>query len=208
MAARRRGRGSLRRRPPRIDERKRFVIFCEGEVTEPGYLKALERLHGVQNIAVLDIYESGGTPRTLVERAKKTKTEAGHPAAGDTEYWCVFDVEAPKPHPGLRDAVVIARDNGIRVAISNPCFELWLVLHYTDQTAWLDTAAAVSLRRRYDGSTGKGIDGAAYVQRRADAVDRAKKLESKHEGDMTEFPNNNPSSGMFELVEAVGPSIG
>ena len=29
----------------------------------------------------------------------------------------------------------MARDNGIRVAISNPCFELWLVLHYAQQTA-------------------------------------------------------------------------
>ena len=101
----------------------------------------------------------------------------------------------------------MARDNSIRVAISNPCFELWLVLHYAEQTAWLDTAAAVALRSRYDGSAGKGLDGATYVRRRADAVNRARKLEAMHEGDRREFPNDNPSSGMFRLVEAVEPPV-
>lgn len=173
-ARRRRGGGSLRRRAPRIDERKRLVVFCEGKVTEPGYLRALERHHGVTNIAVFDIREGGGVPRTLVERAKKAKTEADPAAADNTEYWCVFDVEAPKPHPGLQDAVVMARDNGIRVAVSNPCFELWLILHFADRTAWLDTATAESQRSQYDGSTGKSINGKDYVHRRMDAVGRAK----------------------------------
>ena len=204
-AQRRRGGGPLRRRAPRIDERKRFVIFCEGKVTEPGYLRALERHHGVAKIAAFDIREGGAVPRTLVERAKKAKTEAGPVATENTEYWCVFDVEAPEPHPELQNAVVMARDNGIRAAVSNPCFELWLVLHYADQTAWLDTAAAETLRCRHDGSAGKSINGEDYVHRRMDAVNRAKQLKSKHEGDMTKFPDDNPSSGMFELVEAVEP---
>lgn len=204
MAARQRGGGSLRRRAPRTDERKRYVVFCEGRVTEPGYLVALERYHRVTRNFVFDIHEGVGPPRTLVERAKQAKTEAGTVAA-DTEYWCVFDVEAPEPHPGLQDAVVMARDNGIRVAVSNPCFELWLILHYADRTAWLTTATAESLRSQYDGSTGKGINGEDYVQHRMDAVGRAKNLKSRHEGDMTRFPDDNPSSGMFKLVEAVEP---
>ena len=38
MAPRRRGERPLRRRAPQIDERARFVIFCEGELTEPLYV--------------------------------------------------------------------------------------------------------------------------------------------------------------------------
>ena len=34
--------------------------------------------------------------------------------------------------------VASAGANGIRLAISNPCFELWLILHFQDHTAWLD----------------------------------------------------------------------
>ena len=207
MPSRRRGRGSLRRRSPYLEVRRRLVVFCEGSVTEPGYLKSLERLHGPQNIATFDILEVGLPPRKLVEKAKIAKAEAEDSAEGDTEYWCVFDVEAPTPHPLIRDAVVMARDNGIRVAVSNPCFELWLLLHYADRTGWLTTAEAVALRGQYDGSTGKGLDGDGYVRRRAEAVARARKLEAMHRSDITDFPHDNPSSGMFKLAEAVEPPI-
>jgi hypothetical protein len=34
-----------------------------------------------------------------------------------------------------------ARDNGIRIAISNPCFELWILLHFQDQRAHIERGA-------------------------------------------------------------------
>jgi len=43
--------------------------------------------------------------------------------------WCVFDVD---DHPRVADARQMAADNGIELAISNPCFELWLLLHFRD----------------------------------------------------------------------------
>ena len=55
--------------------RAKRLVFCEGTITEPGYLRALERHHGVTSIAAFDIREGGGAPRTLVERAKQAKTE-------------------------------------------------------------------------------------------------------------------------------------
>ncbi|MFT7647504.1 MAG: hypothetical protein ACI8Y4_002253 [Candidatus Poriferisodalaceae bacterium] len=48
------------------------------------------------------------------------------------EIWCVFDTDE---HPNLEQAVAEAADSNIRTARSNPCFELWLVLHVADQTA-------------------------------------------------------------------------
>lgn len=180
-------------------------MFCEGEVTEPAYLTALQRFHGVNGVAALDIREVGCTPWTLVERASEAMIRGGRADAENTEYWCVFDVEAPTPHPRLKDAFVMARDHGIRMAISDPCFELWLILHYADRAGWLSTADAERLRREHDGSTGKGLDGVEYAQRRADAGRRAGKLEAMHERDGRQFPKDNPSSGMYRLVEAVEP---
>lgn len=58
----------------------------------------------------------------------------------------------PGTHPGLTDAIEQARQNGIWLAISNPCFELWLVLHFQDQSAWLDSDGACRLRRELDAS--------------------------------------------------------
>ena len=97
------------------------------------------------------------------------------------------------------------RRNDVRLAISNPCFELWLALHCVDHTRWLDTEAAGKLRRDQDGSTGKGLDSATYMSRRADAARRARSLTAKHEGDGTIFPDDNPSSGMYLFLEAIEP---
>ncbi|MGH3940412.1 MAG: RloB family protein, partial [Pseudonocardiaceae bacterium] len=69
--------------------------------------------------------------------------------------WCVFDVEWPKNHPNLKQAIQLARDHNIRLAISNPCFELWLILHFEDQTAFLNTDEAETRSRKLDGRSGK-----------------------------------------------------
>ena len=40
-------------------------------------------------------------------------------------------------HHKYADAIKMANDNGFRLAISNPCLELWFLLHFHDQTAWI-----------------------------------------------------------------------
>ncbi len=203
MARRRRGAKPLNRRAPQIDERDRFVIFCEGELTEPLYLKAFASLPEVRSIATLDIRGMGYEPRRLVEEAKNVKRSERNHWIGVTKYWCVFDVEAPKPHDRLHEAVQMASDNDISVAISNPCFELWLVLHYTNHEGWIGNDDCDRLRRRQDNSKGKSLDGAAYMSRRRDAIKRAKRLATMHVRANRVLPDDNPSSSMYHLLEDI-----
>ena len=158
-------------------------------------------------MATLKIHGLGYEPRRLVEEARAAKRSERGQSNGATEYWCVFDVEAPTPHARLHEAVQMARDNGISVAVSNPCFELWLVLHYTDHEGWINNDDCRSLRRQHDGSQGKGVDGAAYMPRRRDAIMRARRLASLHASANRELPDDNPSSGLYRLLEAVEPPI-
>ena len=206
MAPRRRGERPLRRRAPQIDKRARFVIFCEGELTEPLYLKAFASLQEVRSVATLDIHGMGCEPRKLVEEARAAKRSERGQSTGITKYWCVFDVEAPTPHARLHEAVQMARDNGISVAISNPCFELWLVLHYTDHERWIDNDDCGSLRRRQDSSQGKSLDSAVYMPRRHQAIKRAKRLTIMHASANRELPKDNPSSSLYRLLEAIDQS--
>ncbi len=203
MATRRRGERPLRRRAPQRDELARFVVFCEGTLTEPLYLKAFASLQKVRDVATLDIRGMGYDPRRLVEYAKETKRLERRQQTGSTNYWCVFDVEAPTPHARLSDAVQMARDNDISVAISNPCFELWLVLHYTDRDRWINNYDCRGLLRQYDNSQGKQLVGDVYMPLRHQAIKRAKRLSALHASASRRHPNDNPSSSLYRLLEAI-----
>jgi len=147
--------------------------------------------------------DSGAVPLTLVTKADEARARSDGKWGEIDEVWCIFDVEWPQNHPNLKKALDLAKASNVKVAVSNPCFELWLLLHFHDQTAWLDTSAAKRWVRRHDPNGGKSLDGATYMPRRAEAANRARLLEERHRGDGTKFPNDNPSSGMYRFLEAV-----
>jgi hypothetical protein len=192
----------LRRRTAIRPERKTIVVFCEGEATEPDYINALKRLPEIrENTAiVIEIEPGSGVPLPLVDRAIKR--------ARDTEVdecWCVFDVEWPGNHPNLPEAIRLAEAHGIGLAVSNPCFELWLALHYEDCGAFMSTGDAERRSRRLDGRAGKRIDAGMYMGRRQEAAARAVALEKRHLANGTTFPDDNPSSGMYKFLAAIEP---
>ncbi len=207
MARARQNRRQLRRRGPQIGQRTRFVIFCEGEVTEPVYLKELARRPRVREVATLDVHGMGREPRQLVEEAQRVKNLERRQKAGPAQYWCVFDVEAPNQHQRLHEAVQMAHGSDIGAAVSNPCFELWLLLHYTDRHSWIDNDTCRQLRHQSDGSQGKGLDAPAYMSLLSEAIRRTNQLEVLHERAERVFPNNNPSSTMNRLIQAIDPTL-
>ena len=204
---RRRKARSLRRRVAFRKPKRTFLVFCEGTRTEPEYIEALKHEPEVRDTASveirIDMDASGAVPMTLVNAAAKARVRNSQEQGEIDEVWCLFDVEWPQNHPKLPEARAKAAESDVRLAISNPCFEIWLALHFENRTAWLDSAAAGKLRRYHDKSSSKGLDGSEYMPRRADAAQRARDLTAKHAGDGTAFPDDNPSSGMYLLLEAI-----
>ncbi|HEX4834378.1 MAG TPA: RloB family protein [Trebonia sp.] len=192
--------------------RKTLVVFCEGETTGPQCLLALKQEPFVKDAAAVDIRvetgHGGAVPLTLVALATAARARSAAEEAEIDEFWCVFDVEWPRNHPHLPEAIARAKANGIRLAISNPCFEPWLILHYRDHGSWLDNDDAVRLRRHLDGSANKSLDAASYMPLIEDAVRRAVALDRRHERNGSEFPRNNPHSGMHHLIASVRPPAG
>jgi hypothetical protein len=137
-----------------------------------------------------------------IEARDKERREQGE----IDEFWCVFDVEWPTNHTTLGDALRLADKSGIQLAVSNPCFELWLVLHFADCDAWLDNDQARRRRRQHDGKLDKGLDPARYMPNRHVAGARAVRLERRHVKDGTASPHDNPSSGMHRLISSVEPA--
>lgn len=191
---------SLKRRGPIKEERFVIALFCEGAATEPQYFQALAKLPEIREKTNLDlrIDLSGAVPLTLVQQAVSAKYNESADA-----YWCIFDVEWPKQHPHLREAMALAKKEEIPVAVSNPSFELWLVLHHKDHRAHLDTNQAIHERKKIDGSGDKNLDPAKYLAFRSTASSRAEALTKRHASDGNQMPHDNPSSNVYALVAAI-----
>jgi hypothetical protein len=199
---------SVRRRHPKPlgrsfahrTELRTIVVFTEGSLSEPDYVNGLRRLPHIRgNVALrVEIHPEHRVPLTLVRMA----VERSRDPEVD-ECWCIFDVEWPKNHPNLAAAVALAQDNGVRLAISNPCFELWLILHHQDHTRFDHTAIVESLSRSLDGRAGKSVDATRYLPLRKEAAHRARLLAKRHEREGTRFPNDNPSSGMYLFLQSL-----
>ena len=182
-------------------ELRTVVVFCEGKNSEPDYINGLKKLPEVaENTALnLEIHPEQGVPLTLVKMAAERLAD---PEVD--ECWCIFDVEWPKNHPNLFNAKQLAQAKGVQLVISNPCFEVWLILHHCEFARFATTAEAESMSRKLDGRPGKSIEASVYMPLRKQAARRAERLEQRHKRNATTFPDDNPSSGMHHLLRALG----
>jgi len=78
---------SLRRRRPLREPRKRFLLFCEGEVTEPEYFGGWRRFLRNRLIQI-EISPERGDPLRLVQRAVSTKVAAERQAKRERDETC------------------------------------------------------------------------------------------------------------------------
>lgn len=126
-------RASNQPRRPRRDVRQpgRVIrVLSEGEVTEADYFDYWRRQHPEIRVDI-DQRTAGWKPLKRVGYARDLKRRQPRRDPEFDEIWCVFDVDE---HEDVNSAVAEARDSGIKTAVSNPCFELWLVLHVEDWT--------------------------------------------------------------------------
>ena len=173
-------------------------------MTEEEYLKHYHRRFRAR--VNVEIHEFHGTPLALVERAVQEKganakaEKRGRGRAHD-QVWCVFDVDV---HPHLAEAIELATRNEINLAISNPCIELWFLLHFAEQSAYIDRHAAQKTAK-FHLRCEKVLTSAALELLDEGfelAKERAQRLEEKHRGDGTPAPGN-PSSGAWRIVDAI-----
>ncbi len=112
-----------------------IIIAAEGECTEKIYFEALRSR--VQNsrvhIKILERSEEDrhhSSPESVLNQLVKYKKE--NQIAVDDELWLVID----KDHWTVKALKMVAQRcvqrSKLHLALSNPCFELWLLLHRVD----------------------------------------------------------------------------
>lgn len=107
------------------------LIVTEGAETEPRYFETLKVQWRLTGIKVKRA--SASAPIHVVETAIRLREEAAKTSKGSAflapfdEVWAVVDHDQ---HTTLNDALALARRESVNIALSKPCFELWLLLHF------------------------------------------------------------------------------
>ena len=180
---------------------KLFIVATEGKETEKQYFRIFNNSR--IKVEILATTEDGkSSPEYVLERLDIFKER--YDLDEDDMLWLVSDVDrwgAKK----LSSVCSQARQKGYNLAISNPCFEVWLTLHFEDinnQDRTCDNFKA-RLRTILGSYNGSNLDISAYKQNIENAVNRAKNL---HQISQQDWP---PTLGthVYRLVEILQESL-
>lgn len=185
--------------------RERFLICCEGEKTEPNYFgKFPIKIDLVQ----IDI-ESGANTLGLINDALKRKEKAEKANRPYNQVWCVFDRDSRSTTPDqFNKAIQKAQNFKIRVAYSNPCFELWYYLHFHYIVAAIDCAEytrklSVYLKKEYEKNSEEMYE--CLKGKQQTAIKNGKRLQFNRPFCNPE--KDNPSTTVHLLVDALNAFI-
>lgn len=185
-----------------------ILVVCEGAVTEPEYLHGFASARHNPRVRI-DVHGGKGAPRTIVEYARDLKKAQEKQAKREKddnllydEVWCVFDVDE---HPNIENAKQMARDNGLELAVSNPCIELWLWLHFAEQPGMKDRHKLRDMMKMHIPEYDKHVVYSAYQAGYDDAVRRAERLDREAQADGDE--GRNPTTDLWRLTESIGRDV-
>lgn len=125
------------------------LIICEGTETEPNYLMELKEYLEIEQAALDIIPSSGSAPSSVVKYAKeeiKHACEKGNPY---TKVYCVIDKDTHLSYTSaladVKNFNKSSRKNPCKTVLcvvpSIPCFEYWILMHYTSTTAVFGTGS-------------------------------------------------------------------
>lgn len=212
----------LRPKPPKVAKLNRrsafreplcdIVAVCEGKVTEPEYIRWFKNQHRHPLVHVESV-PGVGVPKTVVSRAIEILRERQDASRRDQDrlnkliqVWVVFDRD---DHDSYEQAIIDATKAGLHLADSNPCFELWGVLHFRDQTASIDRVKIqkdlASLMQGYDHEASPRFICDTLEDSHDQAVVRAKNLEDRcrEAGN----PCGNPSTRVHNLTTSISTAM-
>jgi hypothetical protein len=194
---------SYKRAKPTKQPYETVLIVCEGSKTEPNYLNRFRARFG---LASVDVENPGGTdPMTVAKYALERLIDDKQL----TRAYCVFDRDS---HANFAKAIQLITNSkegkeGRLIAItSQPCFEIWVSLHFTYCDRPFAKAGKKSICdkvveavEKHLPSYTKGLQTIfdALADKLPDAIKHARRL-AAHNGKTN---STNPSTGMHILMD-------
>jgi hypothetical protein len=181
-----------------------ILVFCEGK-TEKIYLDAVAR-EARRTAVQVSVVGQAGVPSTVVGRAKTPRPTRRPKRAPQTEVWAVCDRDE---HPCFHSAAEDAAQSRVLFAWSNPCVELWGLLHLGDHTAEAHRHACQQALKQgmagYDHERNPRFDEGVVSDPGRRHLARARALTlHRRAADAEKHRRSNPTTTLWVLVDVIG----
>lgn len=187
----------MRERREAFRDARLIVIASEGKDTERIYFKALAkeytnlRVH-VHILERSENEQNNSSPEHVLQQLNDYKSK--YDLKADDELWLVVDKDRWTEAMLSHVATECSQEVAMHMALSNPCFELWLLLHMEDaaslspeeQEQWMknrrksknaDPYLKVRLRQKMGSYHESSYDALTLIAHIEDAIERARALD-------------------------------
>ena len=202
---------SLKRVEKKYNVRPLLLIACEGEQTEPNYLRGyLSDLIWEKVISSRSyiIVPHGHTDPVGVLNDLLNYRKDGLIASDFERKWIFIDRDEVRTNESsghtqesFNAAIDLGVKNNVKVAWSNPCFELWFLLHYVYRCTPVDRSEMSDLLTSYMGTEYKKNSFEMYGNLRdliPCAIGNARKLD---EANVSDPCDANPMTTVYKFFE-------
>lgn len=153
--------------------KKLFVLATEGTETEPCYFKMFEGDDKVVHVQLLKGGLKSAPPQVLKRMDAYLKKEGLRP---EDEAWLVVDTDQWTETQLQQLHLWNQTKENYGLAVSNPQFEFWLLLHFEDGTGVGTSRECVArLKRQLPGYQKGPVDVKKFTDRVAEAIERARR---------------------------------
>jgi len=176
---------------------KVILIICEGE-SEEIYFNNYNKKEW-NCIRIYTPNSSYTDPINLVEYAKRQKQRLNPETT-----WCVFDIES-KPQEIIDKTIKNAGKN-IYIITSNPCFELWFLLHFQMITSTLNNYDTIQLLKKHITNYKKGNNIFKLIEdKTTNAIKNSRRLNDSHNSHDLNIYNVscNPHTKIYQIIEHI-----
>ena len=159
-----------------------FFVFCEGE-TEIAYVKFLRSLYR----APIQVIPKKGKSNISEDFIVKSKN--GYVQTDQDKVFLMYDLDVD----GMLEQ--LQKIPNAELLVSNPCVELWFLLHYQDQKTEISSDKCIKklqkLSKEYKKGTLSEEEKDVLAKNKELAIERAKVLDVL----------NNPSTTIYRLLD-------
>ena len=177
---------SRREKAPSKRMRRIALVICEGE-TEESYINLLKKWYK-SPIRIVSHIEGTKVTQTLVDnRAKELKISKWD----KVHTFLMYDMDVPS----INEKLLACK---AELLLSNPCFEIWLLLHAKDQRTAITTETLIKELKKC-ASVWKNYTKSGFTETQQSFLKNNTDMAVKRAKGLKEF--QNPSTNIYKLID-------